>query len=183
MAETKSTGAATARHAASADSRYQALRGLGARAHQLRAVTRAADRFIARDQAEDSDTATWLISTAVGLAAEVAAELDALGLSMKDTPAEPALASRLIALRKRAHELHAACRAADHFLEQESTEDRDTGSWLASCAFAVADKLSGEIDDSAGALRRPGGDAATSAIDAADASLLRRVAAATPMRA
>ena len=45
----------------------QAMRLLGARAHQLRASTRAADNFNAQDSAKDRDTGSWLIDLAPGI--------------------------------------------------------------------------------------------------------------------
>jgi hypothetical protein len=162
------------------DSRRAALRELGARAHQVRAATRAADHFMTQGTAEDRDTGSWLMSSAVGLAADVAADIDGIARSLKDAPAEPAFAQSVQALRVRAHQLHAAARAADHFLDQDSHEDRDTGSWLIACARGLAEKLAAEIDDGASQARRGGNE---NVIDANDAALLRRVGQATaPVR-
>jgi len=171
MAETRNAPAA--RNAGGNDSRYQSLRDLGARAHQLRATTRAADRFMAGHEAEDRDTGTWLISGAVELAHELAGELDGLARTLKDGPTEPQLAGRVMALRKRAHELHAACRAADRYLEDEGSEERETGSWLIASARGLADKLASEIDDSASALKRPGSG---SVAEPVEMGVARRVA-------
>ena len=88
--------------------------------------------------------------------------------------------SRYLSLREmgsRAHQLHAAARAADHFLDQETHEDRDTGSWLMATARTLAERLAHEIDDGASLLnKRAPGDGV---IDANDAALVRRVGAAT----
>lgn len=156
MAESK--GAAAATRPAGGDSRYQSLRDLGGRAHQLLAATRAADRFMAGHEAGDRNTASWLASCAVGLAQEVADDLDGLARAQKEEPGEPGLGNRLVALRRGAHELHAVCRAADRFLDDDTTEARETGGWLIACARRLADKLACEIDHGANALKRPGGD-------------------------
>lgn len=157
---------------------HKALRQLGARAHQLRAATRAADHFNARDTAEDLHTGSWLISTALMLAGELAAEVDALARSLKDRPSDAALRNTVAQLRVRVHQLHASARAADHFLDQESREDRETGGWLVATALALAHKLAGELDDATlPAARRPAAEAA-----APEASLARRPAAAAPLR-
>jgi len=165
----------------SADGRYQALRQLGSRAHQLRAATRAADHFVALGVAEDRDTGSWLMSCAVGLAEELASDIDGIARSLKEAPADAAFSQSVQSLRVRAHQLHAAARAADHFLDLDSHDDRDTGSWLIACARGLADKLAAEIDDGASSMKRLPGDA--SVIDAPDAALVRRVAQATaPVR-
>ena len=39
-------------------------------------------------------------------------------------------------LGSRAHQLRAATLAADHFNTLQDTQDKDTGSWLMSCALA-----------------------------------------------
>ena len=55
---------------------YPMMRQLGGKAYQLLAAARAADHFIAQEGDEDRDTGSWLISCAVGLAEELAADLD-----------------------------------------------------------------------------------------------------------
>jgi hypothetical protein len=164
------------------DDPVRALRELGSRAHQLRAATTAADRFMARDEAADKHTASWLISGAVALSADLAADIDSLARSMKDRPADSALMNHIAALRVGAHQLSAATRAADHFLDQDSREDRDTGSWLVATALTMAQKLASAIDDSGQpATRRPPVD--KSSIEPHDPVLARRMAAATtPLR-
>jgi hypothetical protein len=132
------------------------LRQLGARAHQLRAATRAADHFNAQDKSEDRNTGSWLMSSAVGMADELAADLDGLARALKERPADATLQQRVGALRVRAHQLHAAAKAADHFLDQDTLDGRDTGGWLIATALGLAQKLASEIDDSAVPTRRPG---------------------------
>ena len=61
----------------------------------------------------------------------------------------------LVKLRTRAHQLHAATRAADHFLEQDNNVDRSTGSWLIACALGLAEKLANELEELANGMRRP----------------------------
>jgi hypothetical protein len=159
----------------------KALRQLGARAHQLRAATRAADHFNARGTAADTNTGSWLMSTALALSAEVASDLDALARTLKEKAADAALRQTVAALRVRAHQLHAAAVAADHFLDQETREDQDTGGWLVTTATSLAQKLASEIDDGAAPARRPAVNAAD--MEPHDAALARRVAAATtPLR-
>ena len=157
------------------------LRKLGARAHQLRASTRAADHYNAQDQPADRDTGSWLMSSSVGLAAELAAELDALARTAKERQADASLLARLSPLRVRAYQLHAATKAADHFLDQDSREDQDTGSWLIATAHALAVKLASEMDDCVPGVRREPLNKA--AVEPHDPGLARRVAAATaPLR-
>lgn len=129
-------------------------RKLGGKAHQLRAATRAADHFNALDGREDRNTGSWLMSCALNLAGDLADDLDAVARAMKDRPTETAATQRVAALRRQAHELHAAARAADHFLDQDSPEDHDTGSWLIATARELAARLAGEIDDHSGGARR-----------------------------
>jgi len=165
---------------AAADARHAILRQLGARAHQLRAATRAADHFIALGVAEDTDTGSWLMSCAVGLATELAADIDSLARGLREAPPDAALAQAVQKLRVRAHELHAAARAADHFLDGDDHEDRDTGGWLITCARGLAEKLAAGIDDAAGGQKRPAPQVVT---DAQDAALQRRVSQVTaPVR-
>ncbi len=124
-----------------------ALKRLGERAHQLRAATHAADHFGAGDAAADRDTGCWLMSVAVDLASALAAELDAIARLGADRPADAAALQRVATLRVRAHQLHAAARAADRFLEQDGFDARDTGVWLVATARDLARRLAGEIDD------------------------------------
>lgn len=153
------------------------LRQLGARAHQLRAATRAADHYAAQDLVADRDTGSWLMSSAVGLAADLASDLDSLARAIKERQADAALLARLSSLRVRAHQLHAAAKAADHFLDQDSREDQDTGSWLVATAHALAVKLAAEMDDSVAGVRRAPLNRA--AVEPHDPALAQRVAAAT----
>jgi hypothetical protein len=52
--------------------------------------------------------------------------------------------------RRLAHQLHAACRAADMFLEQETRDEQDTGAWLVASARGLADRLAAALDDGIG---------------------------------
>lgn len=178
MPEPRATTAARAAAAESSETGdpYKALRQLGARAHQLHAATRAADHFNARDTAEDRNTGSWLISTALALAGNVAEEIDGLARLIKEKPADAALRHVVAQLRVRAHQLRATARAADHFLDQDTREDQDTGGWLVATALTLADKLACEIDDVAVPARRP---AAAGDVEAHDPALARRVAAAS----
>jgi hypothetical protein len=142
------------------DEHYQNLRRLGGLAYQVRAVTRAADHFVAQEAASDHDTASWLVSVSLELGLEVAAELDGLAKNLKERPPETGLMHPLQKVRMVAHQFHAAARAADHFLDQDSGEDHGTGSWLIACAMGLADKLANELDDLASQIKRPGGEAA-----------------------
>jgi len=160
------------------DERSQLMRQLGSRAHQLRATTRAADHYCGQESEGDRNTGSWLMSCSVGLAAELAADVDGMARSLRDTPADAALQQTVTGVRARAHQLHAAARAADHFLEQESVEDRETGSWLIAAALGLAVKLAAELDDSVAPSRR------TVAVDKPrvephDAQLVRSISAAT----
>jgi len=151
-----STGAAA--KPAGQDEAYQSLRLIGGRAWQLHAAMRAADHYMAQDAAADRNTGSWLLACAVDLAEEVATDLDALARTLKERPTEGA---PLHKLRSRAHKLQAATRAADHFLDQDTGEDRSTASWLVACALDLADKLAAQVDDEASQLKRGGGDAAS----------------------
>lgn len=163
------------------DSPQHLLRHLGARAHQLKATTRAADHYNAQDAQEERDTGSWLMSCAVGLASELAADLDGLARSMKDRQGDAALVSRIAPLRVRAHQLHAAAKAADHFLDQDAREDQDTGSWMIATANALALKLAAEMDDNVAGVRRAAKEKST--LEPHDAALARRLAATTaPLR-
>jgi hypothetical protein len=153
------------------------LRDLGARAHQLRAATRAADHFNGQDAPEDRNTGSWLMSSASVLALELAADIDSLARSLKDRPVDAGLHQRMAGLRVRAHQLHATTRAADHFLDLDTPDGRDTGSWLIASAQALAQKLAGEIDDSTlSSARRPASDRQVA--DIQDAAAPRRVGTA-----
>jgi len=147
------------------------LRLLGARAHQVRAATRAADHYLAQDAQDEHDTGAWLLASAVTLAADLAADLDGLSRTLKERSAEPALQQRLVALRAQAHQLHAAAKAADRFLEQDARDDRDTGGWLVPMAQQLATRLAAGLDDTLAAARRP------AAADKATAAEPRRAAA------
>ncbi len=176
MSETRAT-ARNASEAINTDDPAKALRQLGARAHQLRAATRAADHFNARDTAEDLNTGSWLMSSVLVLAADVAADLDSLARTIKERPADANLRQAVANLRVRAHQLHAAARAADHFLDQDTREDKETGGWLVATALTLADKLTSEIDDSTVPARRGGQQAAD--VEAHDPVVARRVTAAS----
>jgi hypothetical protein len=52
-------------------------------AHRLHAATRAADRYLEGDNTEDRETGGWLITTALGLADQLATELDDVASSLK----------------------------------------------------------------------------------------------------
>jgi hypothetical protein len=131
--------------------RQQSLRRLGGLAHQTRASLRAADRFVTQGSPEDRDGASWLVCTAVELAREVATELDGLAKGLREAGIDTARQQALAPWRKIAHQLHAACRGADVFLEQDSRDDQDTGTWLVASALGLADRLAGALDDGAGA--------------------------------
>ncbi|MED5618367.1 hypothetical protein [Ideonella sp. BN130291] len=140
------------------DEAYHLLRRLAGVGYQLRAATRAGDRFLAQDASEDRDTGVWLISCAVTLAEDITADLDGLARTWKPRASDAGMSQALTKLRTRAHQLHAATRAADHFLDQDSSEDKGTGSWLVACALGLADKLAGEAEDLASALKRAAGE-------------------------
>lgn len=164
-----------------ADDTHAALREIGTRAHQLRASTRAADHFNALDTDEDRSTGSWLISSALVLARELASDLDGMARLLREHGTDSGLSTTVAALRMRAYQVQAAARAADHYLDQDSPEDRETGSWLIATAQGLAQKLAGEIDDSARPLRRPAIDKST--LQPHDPALARRLAAATtPLR-
>lgn len=162
------------------------MRSLGARAHQVRAATRAADHYLAQDERSDSDTGAWLLSSAVTLAEDLAADLDGLARTLKERNAEAALQQRLVPLRARAHQLHAAAKAADRFLEQDSRDDHDTGTWLVPMAQQLAQKLAAELDDTVAAPRQPAAaerKADKAGVEPHDPALARRINAATaPLR-
>ena len=180
MSENRST-ARTTSAPVNTDDPHQALRAMGSRAHQLRAALRASDHFTARGGDEDTDTGSWLISSGLDLAQDVVADIDSLARALKERPAEPALQQTVAQLRVRAHQLLAATRAADHFLDQDTREDRDTGSWLIATALGLSHKLASEFDDSAVPTKRAPLD--KSSIEPHDAGQSRRMAAAgTPMR-
>jgi hypothetical protein len=172
---------------ADVDDPQKALRHIGSHAHQLRAITRAADRFNANDTAADCNTAVWLMSSAVSASAELASELDGLAGALNDGPSDASMRQTVAALRVGAHQLHAAARAADHYLEQDSREDHETGSWLIASAYDLARKLSAAADDGFASARN--GQAALNVatdktlIEPHDPAFVRRMAAATkPLR-
>jgi hypothetical protein len=134
----------------------------------------ARDHFIGCGREEDRNTGSWLIACALDLATDLAGELDAIGRAQRAASTDDTLAQQVQALRKRAHQLQAATRAADHFLDQDHITDRDTGSWLIACAMGLAGKLASDLDDGIAPLSAP---AAQSVIDHHDSAMLRRVAA------
>ena len=134
---------------------YQTMRQLGGRAYQVRAVVRAADYFAAQSSIADRDTGSWLIACAVETSQELAMDLDSLAKSLREGAMETGRSHVLQKLRARAHQLHAAARAADHFLEQDNSEQRSTGSWLVACGLGLADALASELEDLASRLKRP----------------------------
>lgn len=156
----KLTPGASAGAKAAAGETYPMMRQLGGRAYQLLAATRAADHFIAQENDVDRDTGSWLISCGVSLAEELAGDLDGMARNIKASATDPALSTGFQKLRARAHQLHAATRAADHFLEQDSNVDRSTGSWLIACALGLADKLANELEELANGMRRGSGEVA-----------------------
>lgn len=157
---------------------YALLRKLGGCAYQLHAAARAADHFLALGERGDRETGAWLISSAFNIAEELAIDLDGLAKILKDRPGDAAFNAELRQLRTRAHQLHATTRAADHFLEQESNEDRSTGSWLIAYALGVAEKLASELDDMASRVKRSAHDAAPAVSDAGSGARgLRDIAA------
>ena len=66
-------------------------------------------------------------------------------------------------LGSRAHQLRAATLAADHFNTLQDTQDKDTGSWLMSCALALSADLAEDIDGLARSLREQPVDTALQA--------------------
>jgi hypothetical protein len=162
------------------DDRPGALRQLGARAHQLRATTRAADHYIAQDDGDAANTASWLMSASLDLAAELVADIDGLARSLKEQP-DAALGAVVPKLRVLTHQLQAAVKAADHFLDQDGGDFRDTGTWLVATASGLAAKLAGELDDAVASARKPADKAKLdkAAIEPHDPQFTRRVAAAT----
>lgn len=162
-----------------ADDAYQQLRRLAALGYQLRATLLAADRFLAHDSEEDAETAGWLVSSGLALAEEVATDLDGFAKSSKKA-SDPATSSALTKLRMRAHQLQASTRAADHFLDQDNSDDRTNGSWLVASALTLADKLAGEAEDLASALKRGSGSmsAEPAAVVSGPEAAVRRAAAA-----
>jgi len=158
-----------------------ALRRLGGQAHQLRATTHAADHFIGRGRDDDRNTGSWLVACALELAGELATELDAIDRSMR-TAASSTAAPHIRGLRTRAHQLHAAARAADHYLDQDNPADRDTGSWLVACATGLASKLAFDFDDGVSSRRSAAAGGGTAGPADHDSASIRRLAAAAPLR-
>lgn len=159
-----------------ADEAYQLLRRLAGVGYQLRAATIAGDRFLTADDESDRDTGVWLISCALSLAEEITLEIDGLAKTWKQRGSDPAASTALHQLRIRAHQLHAAAKAADHFLDEDNPDDRGTGSWLVATALALADKLAGETEDLASMLKRPAAVEAAAAAPVADVATPRRSA-------
>jgi hypothetical protein len=156
------------------------LRQLGARAHQLRATTRAADHYIAQDAPDAANTASWLMSASLDLSAELVTGIDGLARTLKEQPGA-ALGSAVAKLRVLVHQLHAAAKAADHFLDQDGGDLRETGVWLIATASGLAAKLACGLDDAVASARTPFDKARPdpATIEAHDPQLTRRVAAAT----
>jgi hypothetical protein len=153
--------------AVNADDPHGALRTMGARAHQLRAALRAADHYSSQGAADERDTGSWLISSALDLAQDVVADIDSLARQLKDQSADAALQQTISGLRVRTHQLLASTRAADHFLDQDNHEDRETGGWLVASAHGLAVKLASAFDDSSTPVRRGQADVKPSALQAA----------------
>jgi hypothetical protein len=173
----------TSTEARAVDSLQGLLRSLGARAYQVRAATRAADHYLAQDASDDTDTGAWLLASAVTLAADLASDLDGLARTLKERSAEAPLQQRLVPLRAQAHQLHAAAKAADRFLEQDNRDDRETGGWLVPMAQQLAARLAAGIDDTLASARRPAPAGEKAMAEAPDAAQPRRVhAAAAPLR-
>lgn len=176
-AAAKASAAAASAPSGAAEEAYQLLRRLAAVGYQLRAATVAGDRYLTQDNDADRDTGGWLISCAVALAEEITVEIDGLAKSWKQRPGDTAVAAGLHKLRIRAHQLHAAAKAADHFLDEDNSDDHTTGSWLVACALGLADKIAGETEDLASLIKRAGAEPAAAA-PVADVTLPRRAAAA-----
>ena len=172
----------TTRPHAGGNEAMAALRRLGGRAHQLRAAARAADHFNSQDNEVDRGTGSWLMSCALSLSEDLSSEIDVLARNVREGGNDATTQQHVAAVRVRAHQLHAAARAADHFLDQDSREDHETGSWLIACASGLAEKLAAELDDGVTLPRRPIVD--KTAIEPHDPQLARRVnaATATPIR-
>jgi hypothetical protein len=180
MAESKAKssfrqGAAASLRSQGSD-RVAMLRAMAARGYQLRASARAADRFLAQGNDEDTNTCGWLMSCAESQAAELVNDFADLAQQAKDGALEAPLVKPVQRLRVVAHRLHAATRAADRYLEAETPEDRETGGWLITTALGLADQLANELDDLASSLKRPANDAV---IDAEPAAPTRRATFAT----
>jgi hypothetical protein len=156
------------------------LRQLGARAHQLRATTRAADHYISQDAPDAANTCSWLMSAALDLAAELVTGIDGLARTLKDQPGA-ALESTVAKLRVLTHQLHAAAKAADHFLDQDGGDLRETGIWLVATASGLAAKLAFGLDDAVASARKPLDKARLdpATIEPHDPQFTRRVAATT----
>jgi hypothetical protein len=146
------------RTAVDVDDPHGALRVMGAKAHQLRAALRAADHYNSQGNVDGRDTGSWLISSALDLANDLVPDIDSLARQLKERPADATLLQTVAALRVRTHQLFASTRAADHFLDQDNNEDRETGGWLVATAHGLAAKLASAFDDGATAVRRGGAD-------------------------
>lgn len=177
MADERSNGSAAKPGAG--DDGYQQLRRLAALGYQLRATLVAGDRFLALDTDTDRDNAVWLVSTAVALAEEVAVDIDGFAKSFKPRTPDASLSNAVHKLRMCAHQLQASVRAADHFLDQDSSEDRGHGSWLVASAMTLSDRLASETEDLASALKRGAVvDPAPTTAGSPDAAVRRAAAAA-----
>lgn len=179
MADERSSNGGAPKGAGTGDDGYQQLRRLAALGYQVRATLTAADRFLAQDNDTDRDTAVWLVSAGLALSEEIALDIDGFAKTFKAKPGEPAQGQAVHKLRMCAHQLQASVRAADHFLDQDSSEDREHGSWLVASALALSDKLAGETEDLASALKRGAPqDPAPTTAGSADAAARRAAAAA-----
>jgi hypothetical protein len=171
------TSPGAAKNAGSDD--YQQMRHLAALGYQLRATLLAADRFLAHDDATDTETAGWLVSSALSMSEEVATDIDGFAKAWKGKAGEPGNTAAMHKVRMRAHQLQASVRAADHFLDQDTSEDRSNGSWLVASALNLADKLAGEAEDLASSLKRGSGiSSEPAAVVSGPEAAVRRAAAA-----
>jgi hypothetical protein len=165
---------AAAANSGPAEEAYQLLRKLAGMGYQLRASLVGGDRFLAQDKTDDQDTGVWLVSCALMLADEITVEIDGLAKQWKPRAADAGLSASLLRLRTRAHQLQAAVRAADHFLDQDSAEDNTNGSWLVACAMNLAEKLASETEDLASAIKHAGSEAPAATTVVADVTTPRR---------
>jgi hypothetical protein len=130
------------------------LRTMGACAHQLGATIRAADHYLAEPLAADRETASWLMSSAITLAEDLALELDGVARMLKQHAADSPTQQRVAAMRVRCHQLHAAAKAADHYLDGDAADERETGSWLVSAALGLAVRLIAQFNDVPSVVRK-----------------------------
>jgi hypothetical protein len=138
--------------------RAATLRQLAGRAYQLRASARAADHFLTSGAGDDRKTGSWLVSTALSLAEDLAEDIDVMMRGLKDSGSEPSLVTALEKLRVQTHQIHASVRGAEHFIVVESGDDRETGGWLIATALGLAQRLASELDDLASSLKRSAND-------------------------